>query len=272
MPATIYSRLNDRDFVYSRNDLRKIAYWTHEKYLEAYGKDPDKIEQEEDDQTFQVFVYPDEWIETIDEVTDWYFKKKRKIGEQHIKRELKAKAMKEAREKHAADLKENANKPKGKGNPNPNQKGKGRPNQNQGNRNPNQKNKGNNPNPNNRFQKSAKPNPNQKSNPNQKNNPNQKAKPSYNKNYSNRFGTPNQNQGVRRNDNNDRISFNSYNNDVGADYNNSGSKSSYVGVSSEHKFSHKVELDKNSDDGKKRKRIAKALYVAAPIIEDNDNE
>lgn len=46
MPTTIYKRLNDREFIYSRNDLRKIAYWTHEKYIaENEGKDPDRVDQ-----------------------------------------------------------------------------------------------------------------------------------------------------------------------------------------------------------------------------------
>lgn len=266
MPATIYSRLNDRDFVYSRNDLRKIAYWTHEKYLAATGKDPEKVEQDEEGKVFQVFIYPDEWIEKIDEVTDWYFKKKRRIGEQHIKREQKAKAAKEARERRQAE-KNNPNKKKdGKGKPN--QKGKNQQNRNfQKNKNQNQ-----NQNQQNRF-KNNNNNRNQQNrqqNPNQRNQQNRQQKPGFNKPYNNRYNNQNRQQ---YNNNSERAAggFSSYESDMGADYRNAAeAKSSYVGVNNEQKFSHKVELD-NSSDTTKRKRIAKALFIAAPPIDDDND-
>lgn len=259
MPATIYSRLNDRDFVYSRNDLRKIAYWIHEKYLEENGKDPDKIEQIEEDRVFQVFVYPDEWIERIDNITDWYFKKKRKIGEQHIKRELKAKAAKEAKEKNLAAKEELKSQKKNKGNFNRNSNNK---NFKRTNNNTNNNRNSNRTNNQNKY-RTNKPNSNNKYNQNP-NNPNSKnrfqGKPNFqNKNY--------QNKG-------EQSSFSTFGSDLGNDFrNHSGSKSSYIGSGTENRFNQKVEIESSSNDSnKKRKRIAKALYVAAPSVEEKEQQ
>ncbi len=265
MPTTIYTRLNDRDFVYSRNDLRKIAYWTHEKYLEANGKDPDKIEQEEEDKVFMVFVYPDEWIETIDQVTDWYFKKKRKIGEKHIKRELKAKEAKQAREKKLAEKEEAKQAKKNFNNKNKLNRNNNF-NKNKGDKpfNKNQKNyKGNNQTQNN-FNKN-------RNNNNRTNNQNSNYKPNHHSsNYKNRFTNNNPNQNV--NSRQEKSSFSTFESDLGNDFKNTaGAKSTYLDTNNENKFNQKVEIEiSNPENSKKRKRIAKALYVAAPNTEENE--
>ena len=296
MPTTIYSRLNDREFVYSRNDLRKIAYWTHEKYVKEFEQDPDKIEQDEEGRIFQVFAYPDEWAEIIDEITDWYFKKKRKIGDNHIKREERAKEIKAQREKRIAEgkferaLPEIGNekyaprKPKGqaKGKPNPNNsKGKGpfKPKQ-----DPKKKPGASNSNP----KPYSKQGTGQSNNANRPKQQGQGGGRSYSQNrYSN-----NQNNNSRNYNSNpnvqtrqDRSTFNSFESDINSEYNyNKGfaakyksgptPRASYYETPSETKFTKKVEIDlgnsTSADGTKKRKRIAKALFVAAP--EPNDSK
>lgn len=100
MPNTIYKRLKEREIEFSRNDLRKIAFWVHEEYVKEYGKDPDKIEQEEEGgAVFSVFYYPDEWIEVIDRVADWFYRKKTKKAVAHENREKNQKNVKDSKSK-----------------------------------------------------------------------------------------------------------------------------------------------------------------------------
>ena len=300
MPTTIYSRLNDREFVYSRNDLRKIAYWTHEKYVKEFEQDPDKIEQDEEGRIFQVFAYPDEWAEIIDEITDWYFKKKRKIGDNHIKREERAKEIKAQREKRIAEGKfERAlpdvgtekyapRKPKGQAKGKPGTQGKPNPNNSKGKGpfKPKQDSK-KKPGASNNNSK-----PYSKQGTGQGNNTNRPKQQGGSKPYSqNRYGN-NQNNNSRNYNSNpnvqtrqDRSTFNSFESDINSEYNyNKGfaakyksgptPRASYYETPSETKFTKKVEIDlgnsTSADGTKKRKRIAKALFVAAP--EPNDSK
>lgn len=300
MPTTIYSRLNDREFVYSRNDLRKIAYWTHEKYVKEFDQDPEKTEQDEEGRLFQVFTYPDEWTEIIDEITDWYFKKKRKIGDNHIKREERAKEIKAQREKRIAEGKferalpeignEKYSPRKPKGQTNGKQGSQGKPGQSNSKGNgqfkpkydPKKKPSG----PNN-SKPYSKPGSNNQNNNNPGRPKQQGAKP-----YSqNRYGS-NQNNNNRNYNSNpnaqprqERSTFNSFESDINSEYSyNKGfsakyksgptPRASYYEAPSESKFTKKVELDlgntSSADGTKKRKRIAKALFVAAP--EPNDSK
>lgn len=333
MPTTIYKRLNDREFIYSRNDLRKIAYWTHEKYIaENEGKDPDRVDQKEDDNVFSVFEYPDEWIEKIDGITDWYFNKKRKVGEMHLKREQRARSAKAARLKRT----ENGEKPQQQGNNQRQQRSNntGGYNRNNGgyNRGNNQHNSGNNqqrkfvkrgPNNNNNNNGYNRNNNQQNGGNNYGNRPqqnNNRPKPNYQNNgqnqnrqfkpkdnFNSRGGNnnyqhnPNNQQFKPKFQNNNRFNNNYQNGQTGNSmqperktYNNfendysmssqsfnpamNRSRGSYYDNPNSNKFTQKVELyqnpnneDNDSEQPKRRKRIAKALFVAAPQI-DNGNE
>lgn len=83
MPATVYQRLILKQSEFSRKDLRKIANWVNARWKKNNENDPEKIEQTEDDKTFQVFCYPDEMIPDIDKVIIWYFKEKNERNAAH---------------------------------------------------------------------------------------------------------------------------------------------------------------------------------------------
>lgn len=304
MPTTIYKRLNDREFIYSRNDLRKIAYWVHENYIkENDGNDPDKIEQVEEDKTFSVFNYPDEWIEIIDNITDWYFKKKRRTGEQHIRREQRAKEAKLAREKNPDAVQDRDQKDKHGNKRYPNDKNRGNFSKKPGQKFGNSQQQGGYKKPSGSRQKpNGQPGNQPKSGYSKQNTGsagNNTGRP-YKSNNNNNFKTRNnwqdrnnhgQNRGFtprppRDNDApQERRTYSGYDSDErGNDapmgnyankYRNSAPRTSYYDNPNERRFSQKVELDTpegNSPDApKKRKRIAKALFVAAPEPQKNEN-
>lgn len=80
---TVYQLLVEKQEQFSRKDLRSIANWINSRYKKDNPDNPDKIEQVEGDKTFMVFNYPDDWVEDMAKVIDWFFKNKSKRMTSH---------------------------------------------------------------------------------------------------------------------------------------------------------------------------------------------
>ncbi|MDR0927937.1 MAG: hypothetical protein LBO69_09290 [Ignavibacteria bacterium] len=86
-PNTIYNALVESNIEFSRKDLRKISNAVHEKFVKRYGEDkePEKVQQKENETTYNVFVYPNEMRREIKNIVQWFFQVKDKRSEKHIR-------------------------------------------------------------------------------------------------------------------------------------------------------------------------------------------
>ena len=95
MPATVYQRLNLLKSEYSRNDLRRIANWINAVWRKNHEEEPPKVEQTENDKVFQVFCYPDDMFDIMDDIIAKYFVNKEKTAVKHNELQEQLKIQKE---------------------------------------------------------------------------------------------------------------------------------------------------------------------------------
>ncbi len=85
MPATVYQRLCLKRKEFSRKDLRRIANWINAIYRKKFEQELPKVEQQEGDRIFQVFLYPDEMIPIMDEIINKFYRQKDFAQRKHQK-------------------------------------------------------------------------------------------------------------------------------------------------------------------------------------------
>ena len=78
MPKTVYQLLIEKNIQFSRKDLRSIANWINARWRKTHEEQPGKTEQKENDRTFTVYNYPDEWFEDMNKVVQWFFLNKQR--------------------------------------------------------------------------------------------------------------------------------------------------------------------------------------------------
>jgi len=83
MPATVYQRLCLKKESFSRKDLRRIANWINSIYTKKFTEELPKVEQQEGDRLFMVYLYPDEMIPIMDNIIDKFYKQKEFIAKKH---------------------------------------------------------------------------------------------------------------------------------------------------------------------------------------------
>ncbi|MEJ5245084.1 MAG: hypothetical protein WHV28_05180 [Bacteroidota bacterium] len=83
MPATVYQRLCLKKESFSRKDLRRIANWINSIYTKKFTEELPKVEQQEGDRLFMVYLYPDEMIPIMDNIIEKFYKQKEFIAKKH---------------------------------------------------------------------------------------------------------------------------------------------------------------------------------------------
>lgn len=83
MPATVYQRLCLKKESFSRKDLRRIANWINSIYTKKFTEELPKIEQQEGDRVFMVYLYPDEMIPIMDNIIDKFYRQKEFVAKKH---------------------------------------------------------------------------------------------------------------------------------------------------------------------------------------------
>ncbi len=83
MPATVYQRLCLKKESFSRKDLRRIANWINSIYVKKFTAELPKVEQQEGNRIFMVYLYPDEMIPIMDNIIDKFYRQKEFIAKKH---------------------------------------------------------------------------------------------------------------------------------------------------------------------------------------------
>lgn len=84
MPATVYQRLCLKKESFSRKDLRRIANWINSIYNKKFTEELPKVEQQEGDRLFMVYLYPDEMIPIMDNIIEKFYKQKEFTAKKHL--------------------------------------------------------------------------------------------------------------------------------------------------------------------------------------------